>query len=239
MTDCITLQGFIVLNNPSGEGVTLSNEQLVVFNWLNDELRLPVYASVYNGAVDLLARKPPGYIVFVCHAGRELMNGLASTVTDKDRQQVQYVNFFDDLENHWNDKWGARGLNERDRSKKGHCIPYEICEKIKDMISEHIAGRLRPREVAALFCTTFLGYDDNVTIPPNFIEEWLVTRDWFFDFTHLGNEDFPEDASTEIIQQFQSLDNFLYVAASSEFERIRYIHGILEETNERIDRQNH
>ena len=161
------------------------------------------------------------------------MNGLAPTATDKDRQQVQYVNFFDDLENHWNDKWGGRGLNDGDQSMTGHCIPYEICEKIKDMISEHKAGRLRPREVAALFCTTFMGYDDNANTPPiNFIQEWLATRDWFFDFTHLGNEDFPEDAPTEIIQQFQTLDSFLYVAASSEAERIRSIHEILEETNE-------
>ena len=219
------------MNNPSGEGVTLSNEQLVVFNWLNDELRLPVYASVYHGAVDLLARKLPGYIVFVCHAGRDLMNGLAPTVRGRKRLQVEYVNFFDDLQNRWKDVWVAQGLNERDQTKKGHCIPYEICGKIRDMISEHKTGRLRPREVATLFCTTFLGYDENVTIPPNFIEQWLATREWFLGFTHLGNEDFPEDASTEVIQQFQTLDNLLHVAATSAFGRMRIINEILQETN--------
>ena len=99
------------------------------------------------------------------------------------------------------------------------------------MIGKHNAGRLRPREVAALFCTTFLGYDENVTIPPTFIEEWLATREWFLNFTHLGDEDFPEDPSVKVIQQFQTLDNLLHIAATSAFGRMRIINEILEETN--------
>ena len=182
----------MVLNTTSNEDVTLSDEQQVVFNWLNDELQLRVYADVYRGACDLLNRQSPGYIVFVCHAGRDLMNGLAPTVRGRKRLQVGYVNFFDDLENRWKNEWGAQGLNNKNRAKGGHLIPHKICRKIKKMIGKHNAGRLRPREVAALFCTTFLGYDENVTIPPTFIEEWLATREWFLNFTHLGDEDFPE-----------------------------------------------
>ena len=121
----------MVLNTANNEDVTLSNKQKVVFNWLNEQLRLPVYAEVYKGACDLLYRKSPGYIVFVCHAGRDLMNGLAPAVTGKDRQQAQYVNFFDDLENRWKNEWGAEGLNNKDCDKSGHLIPHKICKKIK------------------------------------------------------------------------------------------------------------
>ena len=222
----------MLLNTASNEDVTLSDKQEVVFNWLNDELQLPVYADVYKGACGLLYRKSPGYIVFVCHAGRDLMNGLAPTVRGRKRLQAEYVNFFDDLQNHWKDVWGAQGLNERDQTRKGHCIPYEICGKVKDMISEHKAGRLRPREVAVLFYTTFLGYDENVEVSPNSIEEWLATRQWFLDFTHLGDDDLPEDVSTEIIQHFQTLDNLLHIAATSAFGRMRIINEILEKANE-------
>ena len=226
------MQNFIVLNTANSEDATLSNKQKVVFNWLNDELQLPVYADVYRGACDLLNRQSPGYIVFVCHAGRDLMNGLAPTVRGRKRLQVEYVNFFDDLENRWKDEWGAQGLNNKNRAQGGHLIPHKICRRIKNMIAKHKAGRLRPREVAALFCTTFLGYDENVKIPPNFIEEWLATREWFLDFTHLGNEDFPKCTSAEVIQQFQTLDNLLHIAATSVFGQMRIINEILEETNQ-------
>ena len=97
----VTLQRFMVLNTANYEDVTLSDKQKVVFNWLHDELQLPVYADVYRGACDLLNRQSPGYIVFVCHAGRDLMNGLAPTVRGRKRLQVGYVDFFDDLENRW------------------------------------------------------------------------------------------------------------------------------------------
>ena len=231
MTGCIMLQKFMVLNTANNEDVTLSDEQKVVFNWLHDELQLPVYAGVYKGACDLLNRKPPGYIVFVCHAGRELMNGLVPTVTGKDRLTAQYKNFFDGLEKHWKDEWGAVGLNNRDNITNGHLIPHKICKKIKDMIVKHKAARLRPREVASLFCTTFLGYNDNRKIPSDFIRKWLATRDGFFDFAHLGNEEFPKDPSVEVIQQFQTLDDLLHLAATSAFGRMRIINEILEEAN--------
>ena len=226
----------MVLNTANREVVTLSDKQKVVFNWLYNELQLPAYADVYKGACDLLNRQSRGYIVFVCHAGRELMNGLVPTVIRKDRRTAQYANFFDGLEKHWKDEWGAVGLNKRDRIINDHLIPHKICKKIKDMIGEHKAGRLRPREVAALFFTTFLGYDDNGNIPSDLIQKWMETRDWFFDFTHLGDDDLSEDPSVEVLQQFQTLDDLLHIAATSAFGRMRIINEILDETNKRNDR---
>ena len=88
MTGRITLQRFMVFNTARNEGVTLSNEQQVVFSWLNDELRLPVYADVYKSAVNLLAEKSPGYMTFVSHAGRDFMNELAATVKKMESVEV-------------------------------------------------------------------------------------------------------------------------------------------------------
>ena len=58
----------------------LTSNQQTVFDWINDDLELPVYAEVYKGALDLLNKKSPGHISFASHAGRDLMNGLASAV---------------------------------------------------------------------------------------------------------------------------------------------------------------
>ena len=88
MTGCSTLQKFIVLNTANSEDATLSNKQKVVFNWLNEQLRLPVYADVYKAAVDLLAKKSPGYITLVSHAGRDFMNELAATVKKMESVEI-------------------------------------------------------------------------------------------------------------------------------------------------------
>lgn len=218
------------MNHADSEGVTLSTEQQTVFNWLNDELELPVHAEIYKGALDLLDKKSPGYIAFVSHAGRDLMNSLARKGAK--REQVQYANYLDELQNHWEDKWGTAGVNEIDNAEDGHVIPYEVCEKIQDLIDKHKAGRVRASETGSLFFINFLDYSDRESIPENFLQEWKAAIDWFVEHTHLRENEFEIEASSEVKKHFQTLDDVLYNAASSELERIRSIDEILEETNE-------
>ncbi len=218
------------MNHASNEGVTLSTEQQTVFNWLNGELELPVYAEAYKGALELLEKKSPGYITFVSHAGRDLMNGLARLGTG--REQVQYANRLDGLQDDWEDEWGTAGVDIIDNPENGHVIPYEVCEQIQDLIDEHRAGRLRPSEAAILFFSNFLDYAYAEEIPRNLLTEWQNTREWFRGHAHLRDSAFEMEASTEVERHFQTLDDLLYNAASSELERIRSINEILEETNE-------
>ena len=215
------------MNHTSNEGVTLSTEQQTVFNWLNDELELPVYAEAYKGAFELLEKKSPGYITFVSHAGRDLMNGLAQLGSD--RKQVQYVNLVDELQKDWKDEWGT--VNEIDDAENGHLIPYEVCEKIQDLINEHRAGRLRASEIGSFFFITFLDYADKGAIPQNLLTEWENARKWFWAHTHLPSGEFQMGTSSELERHFQTLDDLLYNAASTELERLRRINEILEETN--------
>lgn len=218
--------------NIDSEGVTLSTEQQTVFDWLNDELELPAYAQAYKGALDLLDKKSPGYITFVSHAGRDLMNGLAPTVRDITRRQVQYQNRLDELQDDWEDEWGAERDNRIDNAENGHLIPYEICRKIQDLIDEHRAGYLRASEAENLFFTTFLNYDDREEIPRNLLTEWTNTRRWFVAHAHLREGEFEMNASSAVTRHFRTLDDLLYLAAGSEFEQLRSLHEILEETNE-------
>ena len=218
------------MNHTSNEGVTLSTEQQTVFDWLNDKLQLPVFAEAYKGALDFLDKKPPGYITFVSHAGRDLMNSLAQLGTG--REQVQYANRLDGLQDDWEDEWGTAGVDIIDNPENGHLIPYGVCEQIQDLVEEHRAGRLRPSEAAVLFFSNFLDYAYEEEIPRNLLTEWKSTREWFVAHAHLRESEFEMDASSEVERHFQTLDDLLYNAASSELERIRSIDEILEETNE-------
>ena len=153
-------------------------EQQTVFDWIECELEWPVYAEIYKGALNLLNNKSPGYITFVSHAGRDLMNGLPQH--GRKREQVQYVNRLNELQNCWENEWGTKEENATDNTENGHFIPYEICKKIQDLIEEHRVGRLRASEVDSRFFTKFLDYRDKEKIPEHFVQEWKAARDWFF-----------------------------------------------------------
>ena len=238
----------MVLNTANNQGVTLSNDQQVVFNWLNEQLRLPVYADVYKGAVDLLAEKSPGYITYVSHAGRDFMNELAATVkkmesvevgNDSDTvangtepSRVEYVHLVSELQKVWNHEWGTEFVHATDGKEIGNFIPFEVCESIQDLIDEHNAGRERSDNLAPLFFTTLLDYADRERIPLNLLKEWTQTRRWFLAHAHLREGEFDTNDSADVGKYFRTLEDLLYAAASTEIERLRGINEILEETNE-------
>ena len=211
----------------------LTSNQQTVFDWLNDVLKLPVYAEAYKGALDILNRKSPGYITFVSYAGRDLMNGLVPAVKGIKRQQVQYVHLVNEFQNNWKNEWGGEGFDTtEDDDENGHLISNEICKKIKKLVDEHTEGRLRAEEIDSSFFTTFLDYPDKESVPENLSQEWRNARRGFGGHTHLREDGFRESASSEVERHFRNLDNFLYAAAGSEFEQLRSIHEILEEANQ-------
>ena len=211
----------------------LTSNQQTVFNWINDDLELPVYAEGYKGALDMLDKRSAGYITFVSHAGRDLMNGLASDVKGITRTQVQYVDLVNDFKDDWKNEWGGEGFSTtEDKGENGHLIPNEICEKIKKLVDEHATGCLRAEDKNSSFFTTFLGYPDKESIPDNLSQEWRNAIEWFLKYAHLRKKEFEAQAPDEVEWHFQSLDNFLYAAASSELEQLRSIHEILEETHQ-------
>ena len=210
----------------------LTTNQQTVFDWINDDLELPVYAEAYKGALDLLNKKSAGYITFVSHAGRDLMNGLASDMKGITRTQVQYVDLVNGFKDDWKHEWGGEGFSTTEDDENGHRIPTAICEKIKKLVDEHTAGRLRAEDTNSSFFTTFLDYPDKESIPGNLFQEWRNARRWFNAHAHLREERFQIQVSNEIERHFRNLDGFLYAAAGSELEQLRSIHEILEESNQ-------
>ena len=210
----------------------LTSNQQTVYNWINDDLELPLYAEAYKGALDQLNKKSLGYITFVSHAGRDLMNQFASAVKGVTRQQVQYVQLVDNFKDDWKNEWGGEGFNTmEDNDEERHLIPNKVCKKIKKLIDEHTEGRMRAEETDSAFFMTFLDYPDKESIPDNLSQEWRDARRWFQAHAHLRENEFERQAFYEVERHFRNLESFLYNAASSELERLRSIHEILEETN--------
>lgn len=212
--------------------MALTKEQLRVYEWLNDDLSLSVFAEAYKGAATLLIQKPAGYISFVAHAGRDLMNGLASTVAGIKSGRVQYEQHIDKLQDDWLDEWRFSDGLSPVVVENGHLIPVQVCQRVTTLIEEHKSGRRRSTEANGLFFSTFLDYSDKDKIPGNFLSEWKVAKDWFLGHAHLREKPFRTGIDGDLVKHFTCLDGYLYIAASSQYERLKDLNEILDATNQ-------
>ena len=210
----------------------LNKEQQRVYDWLNDDLSLPVFAEAYKGAAVLINQKSPGYVSFIAHAGRDLMNRLASTVTGIKSERVQYQQHIDKLQGDWLDEWRLSDDLSSEVVEKGHLIPIRVCQRISTLIDEHNSGRMRSSAADGLFFSTFLDYSDRDKIPGNFLSEWKAAKDWFLGHAHLRNKPFRAETDNELVKHFNCLDGYLYIAASSQYDRLRDLNEILDATNQ-------
>ena len=210
----------------------LTERQQTVFDWINDNLERPVYAEAYKGALEQLSKKSSGYITFVSHAGRDLMNGLASAAIGIPGAPVQYVNLVNNFQDDWKDEWGGEGYNTtEDNDENEHLIPNEVCEKIKKLVDKHKEGRRIAEEKNTSFFINFLDYPNEESIPENLSQEWRKAKQWFNGHVHLREEEFESQAPGEVELHFHNFDNLLYAAAETDIEQLRSIHEILDAAN--------
>lgn len=210
----------------------LNTNQQRVYDWLNNDLKLPVFAEAYKGALMLLNQQAAGYVSFVSHVGRDLMNLLASTVAGIKSEQVQYKQLIDELQGVWRDEWRVSNEFSPEVDEKGHQIPINVCQRISSLIEKHNSGHKRSLDADGLFFSTFLDYSDKDKIPRNLLKEWKDAKEWFLSRVHLRKKPFSAETDVGLAKHFNCLDGYLYIAASSQYERLRDLNEILEATNQ-------
>ena len=108
-------------------------------------------------------------------------------------------------------------------------VPYNICASITNLIEKHKEGQNRNQGAGDFFFDTFLGYSD--MDKASNLKKWKEARTFFLKTTHLREKGFSEEAPSKVKEHFGTLEEFLYIAATSEYSRIRSLDGILEEAN--------
>lgn len=209
----------------------LNQNQQRIYDWMKEELGLPIFADSYKGALDLLVHKSDGFISLVSHVGRDLMNNLATTSSKiKNSGHAKYSGIVSEIVDIWEEKKIETTYYEYDSKddEPFFPVPYDICEKISNLVCEHKKGTLNNSEKEILFFTTFLDYSDKDKIP---IDDWSDARKWFVARAHLRKGEFSEQDYNELVKHFNTLNDYLYIAATSQYERIRNLNDILEETN--------
>jgi hypothetical protein len=199
---------------------------------------LESYADLYKGAVINLHEKTPGHIRFVCHAVRDLMNGMAAFKLGHTRSQTDYVilvsKFLDDWEKHGLPK----GLNTLDsveiddNSDMRLHIPRPIFDKIQDLFTGHEEARRRSEESPFLFFEVFL---PNATareaLPQSYPKMWKDLRRWFVEHAHESGKIPDQEVFNQIENQFDQLELILLSVADRYSNTIATIDEILDEAN--------
>ena len=220
----------------------LTKEQQRVFDWLNEDLDMPICADAYKGALSLLNEKSSGYITFVCHTGRDLINILTKEIAGKGRQShVEYATHVGKLEKEWKDKWGtpanitkpSKDRDFRDGREEERSIPYRVLQKIQELIEEHRDSKI---DISVFFELIIDKIPNNSSSKweTEWKTKWKEAKVWFNAHAHLRgkSKNFSNDTPSKLKKHFETLDKLMYIAASSEFERAKEINEILEETNQ-------
>ncbi|MCK9183623.1 MAG: hypothetical protein M0P13_12210, partial [Fibrobacteraceae bacterium] len=207
-----------------------SSKESLIYEWLKDDLNMPTYADVFLGAVFQLKERPSGFVTFVSHAGRDIMNGVATSKIGIKREQAQYKEILDAIQTDWPFDLLDNSQVEVD-GKKGFLISRKCYNQLNKLIHQHQAGRVRCSDADDLFFQSFLDYSDKKRIPPNFKSEWVTTKAWFLAHAHLNRGTFSLVETEECADRFGVLENFLYIAASSQFERLKLFEDVLKNQN--------
>ena len=207
----------------------LSERQLAIVEWLKLKLQLPVYAEAFEGAIYLLKQRSPGCVSFVSHTGRDIMNLLARTVVGITSSRTPYFDMVNELQKYWKDEWRGQGLVLPPKDDEGHLIPYHICEMINSLIKAHQEGNIRSHRADELYFNIFLGYPEKDRIPS--LRQWKEIKKFFEKHNHLREGTYSADDVSKLEDCFNVLEEFLHIAAISEYSRMRTLDEILEQTN--------
>jgi hypothetical protein len=61
--------------------------------------------------------------------------------------------------------------------------------------------------------------------------EWKQAKKWFRSHAHLRDSYFNSETDDELEKYFNCLESYLYIAASSHYERLKSLDEILDTTN--------
>lgn len=214
-----------------------------IFAWLRDQGGSG-FAEDFKGATMLMHMKVPGYVRFVCHALRDILNGLPAVIAKEERKQVQYPQRLDRIFTRWATEKLPRGpivassgvLEEQVTGRfVAVTISAELVEQLAELLNEHEQGRARGRNNPLTFLEAAIpesaGRPDLLAMPR---AQWKALQD---DALHLVHENGggcdkdDEAACASLFQRFETLLSSLSSFAGSYYHSLENLDAILEEAN--------
>lgn len=211
-----------------------------IYFWLRDRGG-PGFAEAFKGAAMLMHSKSPNYVRFVCHALRDIMNGIPAVVAKQKRKQVQYPQFMDRILAQWTKESLPRGpilaadatveQQVSGRFEKA-IISLELVEMIATLLNEHEQGRERGKGNSLIFLEASIpesaGRPDLLVIPGT---QWKTLHEDAQHGTHENGEGYDADDETSCAELFTRFESLLSSLAGSYHVSLEKIDAILDEAN--------
>lgn len=202
-------------------------------------------AELYAGAVEMMyGPEIPGRVRFICHAVREIGNGLPNAVAGaQKRKRLDYASRLDTLNSAWTAQnfelsAQAQGPEHEDLldSSTETVLPAPIAKDIDVLLRDHREARERPRASAnRLFeaCAPENRMLRDAYVP--MVERWLSIINWFMRKAHDSGEPDRSTDAAEMIDQFDGFEATLCNLAMVRpfFGELDEIDAILDSTNSR------
>jgi hypothetical protein len=217
-----------------------TSERQQIYEWIVSQ-GLQSFAETYQGAVYILYERVPGYVRFVAHSARDLMNGMAPCKLGLKRQQVKYQDLVEGLRIAWAAATLPKGpevlhrdqdLSDcRDTAVDSH-VPKQIVACVHHLLGEHEKGRLRSNQTPNLFFEAFLPPRKGVNQPDAaFIKVWKGLHKWFQNACHESGK----PPTLEIVQQLESkfvqFEQIVLSVADRYRNTVKRLDEILDEAN--------
>ncbi len=210
-------------------------ERQKIHDWMINVLSLPIFASGYHDAVDLLYSKSPGYVSLVSHVCRDIMNIMAREYSGGTAGRVDYLVHAKKITAEWSKRPAnaapITGLSA-DETPDEVQIHRAAFHLVDEMVRDHQAGTVRANSNGTAFFRTFLDYTDRDYISEIKLKEWKRTFLWFKAHAHLRKEPFSDDVEAECKTHFAILEGLLLTAADSVHGRLTFLNEILHNTNQ-------
>lgn len=212
-----------------------------IHSWLRDQGG-PGYAESFKGAAMLMHLKPPAYVRFVCHALRDITNGLPALIAKEKRAQAQYHQLLDRIVVRWNEEQLPRGpialtnVAPEEQRTGGKFDPVtisaEITEMIADLLNQHEQGRARAKENPLAFLKTSIpesaGRPDLLAIPGN---QWKELHDEALRRAHENGKGCDARDEADCANLLDRFETLLSSLAGSYYRSLENIDAILDEAN--------
>jgi hypothetical protein len=211
-----------------------------IYSWLRDQGGLG-FAEAFKGAAMLMHSKPPAYVRFVCHALRDIANGIPAAITKQERKQVQYHQLMDGVLAQWTIERLPRGpiavtnvAVEQQVSGRFEevTISAELVEKIATLLNEHEQGRARGKENPLGFLEASIpesaGRPDLLAIPRT---QWRALHDDAQHDAHENGHGCNADDEATCANLFTRFESLLGSLAGSYYLSLENIDAILDQAN--------
>jgi hypothetical protein len=212
-----------------------TTERQKIHDWIAKELELPIFADAYRGAVDCLYSGSPGYVTFVCHTCRDIMNIMAREYSGGTAGRVDYNHHATAISAHWSKQsTGIIPITGLTDAAVPDQVPIsrKAFNAVGGFVQAYQEGTLRAEDSGSSFFCTFFDSSDRQSISEIKLNEWKETLKWFKAHAHLRKSPFSSDIAAECQRRFLILEGLLLTAADSVRDRLQSLNEILRQTNQ-------